>query len=150
MASPTRWTWLWASYGSWWWTGKSGIAVHAVAKSRTQLSDWTELNVELCLPWWLSGKESICQCRRPVCQSWIRKVPWSRKWQFTPVYLPGNPMDRGAWRVAVHGVTEESDTTEWLSNKKCWIRANGLILTFIIIRYPRPIWFMFEATEFLT
>ena len=30
----------------------------------------------------------------------------------TPVYLPGNPMDRGAWRVAVHGVTEELDTTE--------------------------------------
>ena len=25
MASPTRWTWVWASSGSWWWTGKSGI-----------------------------------------------------------------------------------------------------------------------------
>ena len=24
----------------------------------------------------------------------------------------GNPMDRGAWRATVHGVTEESDTTE--------------------------------------
>ena len=23
-----------------------------------------------------------------------------------------NPMDRGAWRAAVHGVTKESDTTE--------------------------------------
>ena len=22
MASPTRWTWVWASSGSWWWTGK--------------------------------------------------------------------------------------------------------------------------------
>ena len=22
MASPTRWTWVWASFGSWWWTGK--------------------------------------------------------------------------------------------------------------------------------
>ena len=22
----------------------------------------------------------------------------------------GNPLDRGAWRVAVHGVTKESDT----------------------------------------
>ena len=26
MASPTRWTWVWASSGSWWWTGKSGVA----------------------------------------------------------------------------------------------------------------------------
>ena len=25
MASPTRWTWVWASSGSWWWTGKPGV-----------------------------------------------------------------------------------------------------------------------------
>ena len=25
MASPTRWTWVWASSRSWWWTGKSGV-----------------------------------------------------------------------------------------------------------------------------
>jgi len=26
----------------------------------------------------------------------------------------GNPMDRGAWQAAVHGVAKESDTTEQL------------------------------------
>ena len=25
MASPTRWTWIWVSSGSWWWTGRPGI-----------------------------------------------------------------------------------------------------------------------------
>ena len=25
MASPTPWTWVWASSGSWWWTGKPGV-----------------------------------------------------------------------------------------------------------------------------
>ena len=25
MASPTQWTWVWASLGSWWWTGKPGV-----------------------------------------------------------------------------------------------------------------------------
>ena len=25
MASPTRWTWVWESSGSWWWTGKRGV-----------------------------------------------------------------------------------------------------------------------------
>ena len=25
MASLTRWTWIWASAGSWWWTGKPGV-----------------------------------------------------------------------------------------------------------------------------
>ena len=25
MASPTRWTWLWVDFGSWWWTGRPGV-----------------------------------------------------------------------------------------------------------------------------
>ena len=25
MASPTRWTWVWVSSRSWWWTGKPGV-----------------------------------------------------------------------------------------------------------------------------
>ena len=28
----------------------------------------------------------------------------------------GNPMDRGAWRATVHGVTKESDTTKQLNS----------------------------------
>ena len=42
--------------------------------------------------WWLSGKESACQCRR--CKRcgfdfWVGKIPWRKKWQHTPVFLPG-------------------------------------------------------------
>ena len=33
--------------------------------------------------------------------SWVRKIPWRRKWYPTPVFLPGNPMDRGVWRATV-------------------------------------------------
>ena len=42
-ASPTQWTWVWASSGSWWWTGKPGCWVHGVTRNHTPLSDWTEL-----------------------------------------------------------------------------------------------------------
>ena len=41
------------------------------------------------LPWWLSGKESACQCRRLRFSPWVRKIPWRRKWQPTQVFLPG-------------------------------------------------------------
>ena len=41
------------------------------------------------LPRWFSGKESACQCRRRVFDPWIGKIPWRRKWQPTPVFLPG-------------------------------------------------------------
>ena len=46
MVSMTQWTWIWASSGSRWWTGKPGMlyVVHGVANSHTQLSDWTELS----------------------------------------------------------------------------------------------------------
>ena len=42
MASPTQWTWVWASYGSWWRTRQAWRATsHGVTKSRTWMSDWT-------------------------------------------------------------------------------------------------------------
>ena len=50
MASPTRWTWVWASSGNWWWTGKPDMLQSMVSESQTRLSNWTELN----LPWSLS------------------------------------------------------------------------------------------------
>ena len=40
------------------------------------------------LPWWLSGKESACRCRRHGFDPWVRKIPWRRAWQPTLVFLP--------------------------------------------------------------
>ena len=28
-------------------------------------------------------------CGRPRFDPWVRKIPWRRKWQLTPVFLPG-------------------------------------------------------------
>ena len=35
---------------------------------------------------------------------WVGKVPWSRAWQPTPGFLPGESQDRRAWQAAAHGV----------------------------------------------
>ena len=43
MASPTQWTWVWVNSSSWWWTEAWRAVVHGVAKSRTRLSNWTEV-----------------------------------------------------------------------------------------------------------
>ena len=43
---------------------------------------------------------------RPGFDPWVRKAPWRREWQPTPVFLPENPMDRGAWEASVHRVTK--------------------------------------------
>ena len=35
------------------------------------------------------GKSISLQCGRPGFDPWVRKIPWRRKWQPTPVLLPG-------------------------------------------------------------
>ena len=68
------------------------------------------------------GKESACQCRRYKFYLWIGKILWSREWQPTPLFLLGNPMDRGAWWPTVHGVAE---SWTWLSAISIFNWRNG-------------------------
>ena len=62
-----------------------------------------------------SDGESIClQCRGPGFDPWVGKTLWRRKWQPTPVFLPGKSH---GWRsLADYSPwgSKESDTTEWL------------------------------------
>ena len=55
-------------------------------------------------------KESTCQCKRHGFDPWVRKDPLEKGMAPTPVFLPGESMDRGAWWAIIHGVTE-LDTT---------------------------------------
>ena len=41
IASPTQWTWVWASSGRWWRTEKPGMLQSMQLQSWTWLSDWT-------------------------------------------------------------------------------------------------------------
>ena len=57
-------------------------------------------------------KKSVCQCRRHRFDPWVRRSPWRRKWQPTPVFLPGESHGRGSlvsYSVWGH---KESDMTE--------------------------------------
>ena len=71
--------------------------------------------VMLRLSRWHSGKESACRCRRcKRCgfEPRVRKIPWSRTWQPTPVFLPGESQgQKSLVGCRLRGCTE-SDTTE--------------------------------------
>ena len=41
------------------------------------------------LHWWLRWESSCLQCGRSGFDPWVGKIPWRRKWQCTPVLLPG-------------------------------------------------------------
>ena len=69
---------------------------------------------------WHSGKESTCQCRR--CKRrrfdpWVRKIPWSRKWQPAPVFLPGESHRQRKLVGYSPWGCKESDMTERLSTQ---------------------------------
>ena len=66
------------------------------------------------LPLGAGGREPACQCRRCRFDPWVRKVLWSKKWQSTPVFLPGGSLgQRSLEGYSPWGSTEsESDTTE--------------------------------------
>ena len=61
---------------------------------------------------WLHGKESTCQCRRRGFDPWVRKIPWRRKWQPTPVFLPGRSHEQRSLVGYSPWGRKESDTIE--------------------------------------
>ena len=83
------------------------------------------------LPWWLSVKESTCQCRRRHgFVPWVGKIPCRRKLQPTSAFLPGESHGQrslvgcGAW------VCKELDTPEGLNGN------NGEICLLLGVKRP--------------
>ena len=54
-------------------------------------------------------KKSACQCRRQEFEPWVRKMPWRRKLEPTPVFLPEES----------HGQRSLVDYNPW-GSKKSW------------------------------
>ena len=90
------------------------------------------------LPRWLSGKEPTCQCRRLRFDSWVGKIPWRRKWQPTPVFLPGGSHgQRSLAGYTVHGVTRvghdlATEHTNGYKQEKCMTRLKFLKNHFVV------------------
>ena len=126
MSSPTRWTWVWVNFGSWWWTGRPGVLQFMWSQSQTRLSDWTDLLIDWLtdtyiytdtlyiydLPGGSDSKESACNGGDSVS---IPELGWSPgegngyssiiAWRIPWIEKPGRP--------TVCGVTKSQT---WLSD----------------------------------
>ena len=56
-------------------------------------------------PWWLSGKEPTCSAGDVGSIPGSGISPGGGNGNPHQYSFPGDPMDRGAWRAVVHGVT---------------------------------------------
>ena len=79
---------------SWCWEAED-LAVLWPWRNKPGPSDLGFLPQSLGFPGGASGKEPVCQCwrhKRLGFHPWVRKIPWRRAWQPTPVFLPGESL----------------------------------------------------------
>ena len=99
----------------------------------------------------LSGKESTCQCRkcrRLRFNHWLGKIPWRKRWQATPVFLPGEFHGQRSLVGTVHGVTKsQTQLRDWTTKTTseafgkcfhiCYFFNEGYISVFLsLILFP--------------
>ena len=138
-SSPTQWTWVWVNSRSWWWTGRPGVlqfmGLQRVRHDWVTELNWTELKwivkildtgdrkfLHTSLAWQIPWTEKPGRLQSiewlGVGHDWVTSlslftfIHCRRKWQPTPVFLPGESQGWGSLvGCRLRGCTE-SDTTE--------------------------------------
>ena len=119
MASLTQWPWVWASSRNWWWTGKPG-ELQSVESDRvghnwvTELN-WTERSCNVFsqpkrvlwgFPSGSDSKESASNAVDLGSIPGLGRSPEEGNGSPLQYSCLENPMDGGAWRATIHGVTK--------------------------------------------
>ena len=73
---------------------------------------WESFQLHLIDEYGSNGKRTCLQCRRPGFNPSVGKIPWRRKWQPTPVLLPGEFHGQRSPLGSSPQYRKESDTTK--------------------------------------
>ena len=125
MASLPPWTWVWVNSGSWWWTGRPGVlrfmGSQRVGHNWATELDWTNstfknLYTHIQAPLVAQIVKNLPALRETWVQSLGReKSPGEENGNLLQYCCLENPMNRGARRATVHGVSD-FDMTERLTH----------------------------------
>ena len=87
----------------------------------------------------VSGKESTCRRHKgPWFHPWVGKIPWSRKWQPTPVFLSGKSHgQRSLVGYSPRGHKESDMTERFHFSLSCIGEGNGNPLQCSCLENPR-------------
>ena len=89
---------------------------------------WAKFNCyNIC---WIRKWRICLQCRRLRFSPWVGKIPWRRKRQPTPAFLPGESHGQRSLAGYSPWGRKESDMTEQLTVDKFWqcIQSQGKVL----------------------
>ena len=88
------------------------------------------------LPRWCQ-LQRICLPMQETWETWVQYLGWEdawrREWQPTPVFLPGDPMDRGPGEATEHRFTDSQTLLEQLSTYATFSTKPSIIGTQFII-----------------
>ena len=146
MASPTSWTWVWVSSGSWWWTGRPGM----LQSMGLDATEW-ELNWCICMlyswwiyPPWFRGKKKNTELHFVDLWANWNSCPGFSPWEVLPISEealsqahpspPSSGLDAWGWHpmepLGVSGFPLMSrswwitqDLTRYLSARECLLRG---------------------------
>ena len=94
-----------------------GSSIHGIFQARVLEWGTTALLATVFgLPQCVSGKGSAGQCRRRSLDPWVGKIPWRRKGQPTPIFLPAKFLGQRSLAGYSPWGPKESDTTKQLNN----------------------------------
>ena len=149
MASPTWWTWVWASSRRWWRTWKPGVLDSGVAKSQTWLSNWmitTKKQIGACLvgtspafAWPRALPPSSALSFLHFCARSSTKVlpPSTSTFSPSPHYAAQHPAlySHCSPEIALSNVTSVNSC--WFSSSLLDFSATSLTMPFL--KYPLPL-----------
>ena len=86
-----------------------------------------DLLSDLGFPGGSDNKESVCNAGDSGFDLWVGKIPWRRKWQSTPVFLPGE----------FHGQSSLAGYSPW--DRKQADMTEQLTLSLSLLGTPSPL-----------
>ena len=80
-------------------------------------------------------KEFPSQCRRHRFDPWVGKIPWRRKWQPTPVFLPGELHgQRSLASHILHGIVKNQTRLRDCTTTNCPLCSSLSFVVIVIVK----------------
>ena len=151
MASPTQWTWVWASSESWWWTGKSAVLQSRGRKEseRTEQLNWTEhgpthqnqITKKQIIPQPVPPIRKLPQASSPDPSEGRQNKNHSHR-KLTKLITWITALSKSMKLWAIPCKTPETDGSQWRGLTKRGPLERGMANHFSILalRIPRTVW----------